>query len=604
MTKVNLAPSLRNWIGEILNYDFDIVHLPGLANHLPDALSRLYEPSDSENEQAVGIVMATVVDGALELMEASKKLELVPAVYNEDLDQLAVVNDLTERNDIMGKAHDGLHEGAEGMARKIRSSYRTTWANLEKDCQEFVRKCIKCQRFNTGRHGYSPPKSMLALFPFDHICIDLKEMPLSDRGNNYYLLVIDVATRFIFLRALKDKTAYSVAQALFLIFTDVGFPKMIQSDNGMEFVNEVMTSVKVLANVMERLIAPYSHKSNGMAERAIRTTSMAVWKTVEGRVTNWDRILPAIQFNFNNRVMEVHGSTPYSLVFARRANDFFDYSKLDLIPEEKHQREQRLLFLNSVVFPEIKEKIKRHVKKRNEYFVKTHRISKSDYIDGSYVMMKTYDKGPKYKAKYEGPLKVVGREASGAYRLQSLDGTEYVRSPDYLKMVVPDIVKDLNVTDTVFAAVSKVIEHQDLEDRTRLYRVRWENQTSNHDSWLKESDFNDLGPIQDYEKNIVKANQTTKVSKPKRAIKEAKNDVLDSNGLLKESVTIQDFLRPVSDNTEPLEPATEQINQETLLSDDQKKAWGPKQFIQHPKRLHKPAIVETESDNEQGVFSE
>lgn len=598
LTKVNLAPSLRNWIGEILEYDFEIVHLPGLENHLPDALSRLYEPSDIEHDKAVGLVMATVVDGAFELIEPSIVKGLGPGIFNEDLDQLEIVNDLLKRNEIMEKAHDGFHEGAAGMARKIRSSFHTTWANLEKDCQEFVKKCINCQRYNVGRHGYSPPRSMLALYPFDHICIDLKEMPLSDQGNNYYLLVIDVATRFIFLRALKDKTAYSVAQALFVIFSDVGFPKMIQSDNGTEFVNEVMTSVKLLANVMERLIAPYSHKSNGMAERAIRTTSMAVWKTVEGRVTNWDRILPVIQFNFNNRVMEVHGSTPYSLVFARRANEFFDYSNLDLVPEEKVEREQRLLFLNSVVFPEIKEKVKRHVRKRNDYFVKTHRISKADYVNGSYVMMKTYDKGPKYKASYEGPLKIIGREASGAYRLQSLDGTEYVRSPDYLKMVVPDIIKDLKIADTVYAAVSKILEHRDLDDGTRLYRVRWVNQTANHDSWLKEADFNDLGPIQDYEKKLAKEKIPNANCKTKSVNSSTKNDVLDSQGLLKESITVQDFLKPTTDGKELLKTQTEQIRQETLLSEQQRKAWGPQQFLKQPKRLHKPAIVEIDSDLE------
>ncbi len=171
-------------------------------------------------------------------------------------------------------------------------------------------------------HGY-PRSSMVARYPFDHICIDLKEMPTSDSGNNYYLLVIDVATRFVLLRALEDKAAYTVAQTLFQICTDICFPKIIQSDNGSEFLNEVMTSTKALANVMERLIAPYSHKSNGMAERA-----------------------------------------------------------------------------------------------------------------------------------------------SGAYRLQGIDGTEYVRFLGLLNMVVPQIVNNLNLKDTLYAAVSKIVSHKDLEDGT------------------------------------------------------------------------------------------------------------------------------------------
>jgi hypothetical protein len=586
LTKANLAPSLRNWLGEILEYDFDIVHLPGLENHLPDALSRLYEAEQSEWDRPVGLVLAHFAENEIIVDETELDIGIRPGIYSIDLDNLDVVEDLELRNDIMTRAHIGFHEGAAGMARLIRSSLESTWPNLERDCQEFVKKCIKCQKYNIGRHGYQPPKSIVAMYPFDHICVDLKEMPLSDQGNHYYLLVIDVATRFIFLRPLIDKTAYSVAQTLYQIFTDVGFPKMIQSDNGTEFINEVMASVKALANIMERLIAPYSHKSNGIAERSIGVTSNAIWKSLEGRVTNWDKLLPAIQFNYNNRVLEIHGSTPYSLVFARRANDFFDYSQLELTEEEQKDREQRLLFLNSIVFPEIKEKVKRTLTKRNEYFKRTHRISKSDYINGAYVMMKVNEKGPKYKAKYEGPLKVIGREASGAYRLQGLDGTEYVRSPDLMKLVQPDIVKGLEVDTTVYAAVSKIVNHKDLIDGTRLYQVRWHKHTANHDSWLKESDFQDLGPVQDYEKglSIRKKNDTP--------MKPLVRNALDSNGQLKESITLENML-PLYKENKPQE-----LDQKVLLSDSQRQAWGPKQFMQHAKRVHSKSIIEEDSDSD------
>jgi transposase InsO family protein len=236
----------------------------------------------------VGLALANLVDKEIYVNNIASEIGLEPGIYNMDLDNLELVEEPELRNDLMHRAHVGFHEGAAGMARLIRSRFGSIWSNLERDCQDFVKKCIKCQKYNVGRHGYQPPKSMIAMYPFDHVCIDLKEMPFSDQGNNFYLLLIDVATRFVFLRALKDKTAYSVAQALYQIFADVGFPKMIQSDNGTEFVNEVMASVKALANIMERLIAPYSHKSNGMAERGIGVTSQAIWKQLEGRVTNWD----------------------------------------------------------------------------------------------------------------------------------------------------------------------------------------------------------------------------------------------------------------------------------------------------------------------------
>ncbi len=93
--------------------------------------------------------------------------------------------------------------------------------------------------------------------------------------------------------------------------------------------------------------------------------------------------------------------TPLGKFTTRRANDFFDYSKLDLKEEERRDREQRLIFPNSVVFPELQVKVRKHLQKRNEYFVTTPRMAKSDYNNGSYVILKVDEKGPTYKARYE-----------------------------------------------------------------------------------------------------------------------------------------------------------------------------------------------------------
>jgi hypothetical protein len=61
----------------------------------------------------------------------------------------------------MGRAHADFHEGAAGMARQIRVSLKVTWPDLVQDCQTHVKKCLKCQRFNSGRHGYHGSYVML-----------------------------------------------------------------------------------------------------------------------------------------------------------------------------------------------------------------------------------------------------------------------------------------------------------------------------------------------------------------------------------------------------------------------------------------------------------
>jgi transposase InsO family protein len=147
----------------------------------------------------------------------------------------------------------------------------------------------------------------------------------SSQGHMCYLLVIDVFTRFIFLKALRDQTAISVARALLEIFATVGFPRIVGSDNGSEFVNETMQELCRVSMIDHRLISAYHHRANGLAERAIRSTSDTIYKMLEGQVDKWDQYLLATQRFHNLKESELTGSTPYSLVFARKANDFEDY---------------------------------------------------------------------------------------------------------------------------------------------------------------------------------------------------------------------------------------------------------------------------------------
>ena len=239
----------------------------------------------------------------------------------------------------MKRAHLHGHLGAADMVRMIKSSQRVYWRNIFRDCQQLVSSCIQCQRFNIGVHGYHPPKNVEALLPFDHIRVDLKEMTISKNGNKFILVVIDVATRFIFLRAVPDKGMYTIAQVLLRLFCDIGFPKILGSDNGTEFLNSVMEAVIKISGIDHRFIAPYHHRANGIVERAIRTVSMAIYKRLEGLMDEWDTLLPSTQYLGNTKIVELHGSSPYSLLFARQPNGFRDYTAIDLIPEDEYQRE-------------------------------------------------------------------------------------------------------------------------------------------------------------------------------------------------------------------------------------------------------------------------
>ena len=68
--------------------------------------------------------------------------------------------------------------------------------------------------------------------------VDMNRNPVEiseDKVFRYVLVVLDVFSRFIFLRPLQSKSSTEVAAVVMQIFSDVGPPKIIQTDQGTEF---------------------------------------------------------------------------------------------------------------------------------------------------------------------------------------------------------------------------------------------------------------------------------------------------------------------------------------------------------------------------------
>ena len=65
-------------------------------------------------------------------------------------------------------------------------------------------------------------------------------VPMTSRGNRYILTLMDYATRYPEAVPLKNIDTVSVAEALFSIFSRVGFPREMLTDRGTQFMSDVM----------------------------------------------------------------------------------------------------------------------------------------------------------------------------------------------------------------------------------------------------------------------------------------------------------------------------------------------------------------------------
>ena len=127
------------------------------------------------------------------------------------------------------------------------------WPGIFGDIRRFCQSCDICQRtVNKGSVRKAPVQSVPWVhIPFDKVEIDLigRLYPVTNRGKRYILTVVDYATRYPEAVPLEKIDTESIAEALMGIFSRVGFPREILSDNGTQFVSQVMREVTRLISV-------------------------------------------------------------------------------------------------------------------------------------------------------------------------------------------------------------------------------------------------------------------------------------------------------------------------------------------------------------------
>ena len=89
---------------------------------------------------------------------------------------------------------------------------------------------------------HTPPFTAGVYGPWERVNIDtIGPLPEDELGNKYIIAIIDCFSRFLELYPAKNATAAAASEALFQSFGMFGTPQEIWSDNGSQYVNELIT---------------------------------------------------------------------------------------------------------------------------------------------------------------------------------------------------------------------------------------------------------------------------------------------------------------------------------------------------------------------------
>lgn len=508
---------VENWIDELVEYDFDVLYVEGHANALADLLSRQpdFYPSSSDPADKAIVKCARARlrrKGHAATLHAAADQEALQAAGAIDA-AVGLITPLEgERASIVAQAHAFGHNGVEGTLQRIRD-YGYSWPRIRDDIKAALRACGPCLQYDVIQRGYSPARTVLADYPWDHIQVDhIVDLPATASGYHHILTVVDVLTGFTVLRALRTKGMEETTRKLWKIFCTFGTPKILQADNA--FRNELVDQLTRAYGVEVRLISAYHPAADGQVERKNEEVSRLLKKYCNGNYIDWKAWLPLVQIALNDGVLKRTGSTAFALMFNRPFNNFLDFRNIaplgsvDAITAALAAHLDSWNAFRSAVLPAIRQ---RNLERRAEQSaaLDSHRRRAPDFKVGDrvYVLDTMADTISKWDAKRHGPYVIMEKHMGGTYSIA--DATGNVVPTRFTVDRLTPTTKEMPTKDTD----EEVYEIEAIRDHRLApagathhskyeFLVHWRGYPSEDDSWEPEEHFSDPGAIRQYWRSL------------------------------------------------------------------------------------------------------
>ena len=156
--------------------------------------------------------------------------------------RIFVPADIQLQRNLLRSYHDSpiaTHRGRDATPGLISRDFY--WRNQAKHVRNWVKRCPHCIKFKSTNPAHGPMHVRSYLYPFHTLGVDyVGELRTSPSGNKWILTAVCPFSNYLISVPVPDKTATTAAQVLFdHVFLKFGFPAVLQSDRGGEFLNAV-----------------------------------------------------------------------------------------------------------------------------------------------------------------------------------------------------------------------------------------------------------------------------------------------------------------------------------------------------------------------------
>jgi transposase InsO family protein len=302
-------PRLQRLLVKIQGYDFEITYRPGSTMVLSDTLSRLpnpYKKEDVDLDHHVDNISIDLVNFGSNKQEALQTETSRDPVLRE-LQQIIVtgwpetikevpmdIRPYWSIRDELGVSHgvifkgrqvlvpepiradilQQLHQSHMGIEKTRRLAHDSVyWPRINQDIESLVKKCEVCQENQPKQRNEPLEPHDIPTKPWMKLASDMFTIDGDD-----YLLMTDYHSKYPVLCKMPNTRSETVAKAASTTFSMLGAPAEIVSDNGPQYAGQPFKDMCQKWAIKHTTSSPRYPRSNGMAERTVRTVKTLIRK--------------------------------------------------------------------------------------------------------------------------------------------------------------------------------------------------------------------------------------------------------------------------------------------------------------------------------------
>ena len=222
--------------------------------------------------------------------------------------------------DVIYNAHISVCHGGQ---KRTHCEVKKTVANVTREqVTLFLSYCVTCEEKRSIKKNRGVLKPITSNGYSQRGQVDLIDMRSCKIDNYCYILHYqDNFTKFSVLEALHSKQTTEVSQHLYEIFTLIGAPRILQSDNGTEFVGAPLKKMMKTFWPRTELVqgSPRHPQSQGSVEKANGDIKRMLCALMQEKNTcSWVDLLKQVQWTKNMVNHRVIGMSPYEAVFGQK----------------------------------------------------------------------------------------------------------------------------------------------------------------------------------------------------------------------------------------------------------------------------------------------